>query len=444
MVTPETEMAKSPSRTRHPSSSSFLTETLLFSGGALVAFLLLWTAWSFSNTTTTTFTFEPSLSPKQCHPPNRHHDPPYQTFYDDPNLSYSIDGPPITDWDAKRRRWLALHPTFQSRPDQVLLVSGSQPKPCRNPMGDHLLLRFLKNKIDYSRIHGFQIFYNNALFHPKMGTFWAKLPLIRSAMIAHPESEWIYWVDSDAAFTDMEFDIPFDKYRNHNLIVHGWSHLIYENRTWVGLNAGIFLIRNCQWSMEFINVWASMGPISPKYKEWGKIQKSVFKDKAFPESDDQTALAYLILKEKEKWADKIYLESEYYFEGYWVEIVGRLVGIGERYLEVERGEGREGLRRRRAEVVAAGAAAGEREGWVKEAGGGRGGLRRPFITHFAGCQPCSGDHNAMYSGENCWEGMRTALDFADDQVLRSFGFRHVDVGNDSGVVGLPFDYPNKA
>ncbi|KAK1292142.1 putative glycosyltransferase 7 [Acorus calamus] len=434
MVTPETEMAKSPSRTRHP-SSSFLTETLLFSGGALVAFLLLWTAWSFSNTTTT-FTFKPSLSSKQCDPPNRHHDPPDQTFYDDPNLSYSIDGPPITDWDAKRRRWLALHPTIQTRPDQVLLVSGSQPKPCRNPMGDHLLLRFLKNKIDYSRIHGFQIFYNNALFHPKMGTFWTKLPLIRSAMIAHPESEWIYWVDSDAAFTDMEFDIPFDKYRNHNLIVHGWSHLIYENKTWVGLNAGIFLIRNCQWSMEFINVWASMGPISPKYKEWGKIQKSVFKDKAFPESDDQTALAYLILKEKEKWADKIYLENEYYFEGYWVDIVGRLVGIGERYLEVEKGEW--GLRRRRAEVVGVGVAAKEREGWVKEGWG------RPFITHFAGCQPCSGDHNVMYSGENCWEGMRRALDFADDQVLRSFGFRHVDVGNDSGVVGLPFDYPNKA
>ncbi|KAJ6810908.1 alpha-6-galactosyltransferase [Iris pallida] len=81
---------------------------------------------------------------------------------------------------------------------------------------------------------------------------------------------------------------------------------------------GVFLIRNCQWSVDFIDRWARMGPQSPEYRRWGRIQKALFKDKLYAESDDQTGIIYLLLKEKERWGDKIYLENDYYFEGYWV------------------------------------------------------------------------------------------------------------------------------
>jgi hypothetical protein len=39
--------------------------------------------------------------------------------------------------------------------------------------------------------------------------------------------------------------------------------------------------------------------------------------------------------------------------------------------------------------------------------------------------------------------MRRALNFADDQVLRSYGFRHADPLSDD-VRPLPFDYPATA
>ena len=45
----------------------------------------------------------------------------------------------------------------------------------------------------------------------------------------------------------------------------------------------------------------------------------------------------------------------------------------------------------------------------------------------------------MYSRESCDDGMRRALAFADDQVLRAYGFRHAALPNDS-VRALPFDY----
>ncbi|RWV96060.1 hypothetical protein GW17_00041261 [Ensete ventricosum] len=68
------------------------------------------------------------------------------------------------------------------------------------------------------------------------------------------------------------------------------------------------------------------------------------------------------------------------------------------------------------------------------------GWHRPFVTYFTGCQPCSGDHNMMYSGVSSWEGMQWALHFIDDQVLRNYGFCHADPLR-SDFLPLPFDYP---
>lgn len=254
-------------------------------------------------------------------------DPPDQTFYDDPKLSYSIERR-IENWDQKRKTWQDHHRHLSVRSgERVLLVTGSQPSPCKNRIGDHLLLRLFKNKVDYCRIHWHGIFYNNAYLQPKMGSYWAKLPVIRAAMMAHPEAEWIWWMDSDAVFTDMEFKIPVERYKNHNLVAHGWPNMVYEdrdNKSWTGLNAGVLLIRNCQWSMELMDSWAKMGPQSGEYKKWGPILRSTFKDKPFPLPDDQSALIYLISmsSEREKWAEKVYLEGEYYLESYWIGVVG--------------------------------------------------------------------------------------------------------------------------
>ncbi|KAL6587730.1 hypothetical protein OROMI_000708 [Orobanche minor] len=449
-------------------TASFLSDHgFLFAGGALVAFLVVWAFWSFfsprsspiaipnlpdsfsnraftlsrdsNNSAYATQSFRCSDGvPVQ----NPLHDPPSQNFYDDAELSYTIDAPPIKNWDEKRRDWLKQQPHFSGgggcAGNRILMVTGSQATPCRNPIGDYLLLKFFKNKVDYARRHGIDIFYNNVLFHPKMFSFWAKTPTVKAAMLAHPEAEWIWWVDSDAAFTDMDFELPLGRYEAHNLVIHGWPNLIYENKSWTSINAGVFLIRNCQWAMDFMDVWARMGPQSPDYDKWGQVLKTTFQDKIFPESDDQSGLVYLLLREKDKWGDRIYLESEYYFEGYWMEIVGAFDSIAERYREIEKGAAR--LRRRHAEKVSEGYA-GVWEEYLEDAGYGRGSWRRPFITHFTGCQPCSGERNHMYSERTCFDAMQRALAFADNQVLRNYGFGHPDLGDPTIVKPLPFDYP---
>ncbi|THU62173.1 hypothetical protein C4D60_Mb01t02330 [Musa balbisiana] len=374
-----------------------------------------------------------------------HHDreAPDATFYDDASVSYAFDRP-VTDWDAKRREWLRLHPNFGGNGrETVVMVTGSQPGPCRNREGDHLLLRLFKNKVDYCRRHGIDLFYNTALLHPAMRSQWAKLPAIRAAMLAHPEAEWVWWVDSDAVFTDMDFELPLHRYRDHNLVVHGWPHLVYDARSWVSLNSGVFLIRNCQWSLDFMKVWAVMSPLSPDFDRWGQVLAAELKDKLFNVSDDQSALVYLLLKHRDQWGDKVFLESDYDLEAYWVAIVDRLENMTAKYAEVERRV--DGLRRRHAEVVSRGYGRLREEQLATEEGAvsGPNGWHLPFMTHFTGCQPCNGAHNKMYTWKSCWEGMQRALHFADDQVLRDYGFRHSDLLS-GDVHPLPFAGPSTA
>ncbi|XP_054808328.1 galactomannan galactosyltransferase 1-like [Prosopis cineraria] len=445
-------MAKYSSRNK---SSGCFSDGCLFLGGAFSALVLVWGFWSFISTIPPSNSNFDSVTSKlkslkfpgavagntNCAPATHgadlHDDPPEKTFYDDPDMGYTM-AQPMKNWDEKRKEWLSRHPSFiPGAQERVLLVTGSQPSPCRNSIGDHLLLRLFKNKVDYCRLHGYDIFYNAALLHPRMKSYWAKYPVVKAAMLAHPEAEWIWWVDSDALFTDMDFKLPLHRYKDHNLIVHGWAHLIHEQKSWTGLNAGVFLIRNCQWSLDLMEAWTSMGPQTPEYEKWGKILRATFKDKEFPESDDQTGLAFLISEEKEKWADKIYLEGEYYFEGYWEEIVKTYENITERYSELEREDER--LRRRHAEKVSESYGA-VREPYLKEAGNGRGSWRRPFITHFTGCQPCSGNYNHRYTADMCWSKMVKALNFADNQVMRNYGYVHPDL-LDNSVSPVPFDYP---
>lgn len=377
----------------HASPTSLVARGFFFVIGASLALSLVWVLLSLVDDRPNPNFETVKTKPNLCY------DPPQTTFYDDPNLSYNIETVAMKGWDKKRREWLNHHPSFNAGlRKKILIVTGSQPSKCENPIGDHLLLRLFKNKVDYCRLHGYDIFYNNALLHPKMTGFWAKYPLIHAAMLAHPDAEWIWWIDSDAMFTDMEFKIPLERYENHNLVVHGYKHLIYDEKSWTSVNAGVFLMRNCQWSMDFMQAWASMGPQTRNYEKWGRIQKSTFKDKMFPQSDDQSGLIYLLLnqKAKAKWADKIYVEEEYSMSGYWLGIVDTL----ELHNLTCNGEDSR---------------------------------RRPFVTHFTGCEPCSGDHNPAYTWEACWKGMFKALNFADNQVLPKFGFLHPDLLNSSWV-----------
>ncbi|XP_011047184.1 PREDICTED: putative glycosyltransferase 5 [Populus euphratica] len=305
-----------------------------------------------------------------------------------PNATYSL-GPKISNWNQERKVWLSQNPEFPNfvngKP-RILLLTGSPPSPCDNPIGDHYLLKAIKNKIDYCRIHGIEIVYNMAHLDKELAGYWAKLPMIRRLMLSHPEIEWIWWMDSDAMFTDMVFEIPLSKYDKHNLVIHGYPDLLFEQKSWIALNTGSFLFRNCQWSLDLLDAWAPMGPKGAIREEAGKILTANLKGRPAFEADDQSALIYLLLSQKDQWMDKVYIENQYYLHGYWAGLVDRYEEMMEKYHP------------------------------------GLGDERWPFVTHFVGCKPCGsyGD----YPVEQCMRSMERAFNFADNQVLKLYGFGH--------------------
>ena len=268
----------------------------------------------------------------------------------------------------------------------MLLVSGSPPNPCDNPIGDHYLLKSIKNKIDYCRLHGIEIVYNMAYLDKDLSGYWAKLPLIRRLMLSHPEIEWIWWMDSDALFTDMVFEIPVKKYENYNMVIHGYPDLLYEKKSWIALNTGSVLFRNCQWTLDLLDAWAPMGPKGPTREEAGRITTAFLSGRPAFEADDQSALIYLLITQKDVWMDKVFVENSYYLHGFWTGLVDKYEEMVEKYHP------------------------------------GLGDERWPFVTHFVGCKPCGsyGD----YPVEKCLKSMERAFNFADNQVLKLYGFRH--------------------
>ncbi|KAG0557975.1 hypothetical protein KC19_11G170000 [Ceratodon purpureus] len=313
----------------------------------------------------------------------------------DPEKPYSL-GPKISDWDSQREQWLSENaragdPKSSGKP-RMLLVTGSQPSSCENPEGDHFLLKSIKNKLDYARLHNIEIFYNMAHLDQEMAGFWAKLPLLRKLMLTNPEVEWIWWMDSDALFTDMSFEVPLEKYENFNLVMYGFDHKVYQQKLWTGLNTGSFFIRNCQWSMDLLDAWAPMGPKGVVRNKAGELLSKSLTGRSNFEADDQSALVYLLITRREEWAPKVLLENSYYLHGYWVDLVGKY-----------------------------------EENMAKNHPG-YGDDRWPFITHFVGCKPCL-KNGGDYPVDTCFKQMDRAFTFADNQILDVLGFRHRKLGS---------------
>lgn len=61
-------------------------------------------------------------------------------------------------------------------------------------------------------------------------------------MVAHSEAEWRWWMDSDVVITDMEFEHPLEKYKEFNVIIHGWMENVYKKRSWLEINARVGLL----------------------------------------------------------------------------------------------------------------------------------------------------------------------------------------------------------
>lgn len=331
--------------------------------------------------------------------------------------------PRVKDWDDQREAYKTAHPgcnvTSAGKPT-VMLVSGSNSRPCGNGeegnFGDFLLLKFLKNKQDYVRLHDLPFYYGMGPVDPRFPGFWVKLPMLRMLMLAHREVEWFMWVDSDAMITDMAFEYPIEQHSDKTLVMSGNVEEVYEKREWVALNTGIFFIRNSQDGLDLIDDWLSFGSSPDVAAMWGERASRVLKNRKNWPADDQTALVLMLVGEgegesehqqqqqqhptplRDRWAPKVHLEQGHTLHGYWVMFVDRLEQIQSSHHN------------------------------------NKGDWDWPFTVHFVGCKLCDRKYTD-YDPAACDRGIHRAFNFAENQVLGAYGLTHGNL-NETTITAL--------
>eukprot|EP01018_Ginkgo_biloba_P027773 Gb_16800 [translate_table: standard] len=284
-----------------------------------------------------------------------------------------------------------LHGLSRGVEDQAvpfMIVTGERSSPCITPEGSNTMMKTYKNKVDYCNLHGCKVWYALEVWEKGFVGTWVRCPLLLRLMKTNPSVPWFMWMDSDAIFTDFNFSIPFGTYNSwsKNLVVPGfWEKIYSETPDWMALNAGIFLIRNCEWSYTFLEKWSEFGAPENLIKS-KKALNSVLKSRPQDwDPDDQSALVYLLSQNRTESEQNTFLEASYSLHGYWDYIVDKFEDILE-----------------------------GKEKW-------------PFVTHFCGCNFCGG----VDISHRCSKGFNRAFNFADNQLLALVGLRHSNLSTSS-------------
>lgn len=150
----------------------------------------------------------------------------------------------------------------------------------------------------YAAKHNYYFQYTNLT--SDVSPVWQKLPAITDAMIAHPDADWIWWLDQDciimnesidlhdhllspSAITQRQREVEGTRLRGLDKFTHPLANvtitpvpydqletIVSQNHE--GVNAGSLFIRNSPWSRQFIDLWGDwyfQHPIAPVFEEQG-------------------------------------------------------------------------------------------------------------------------------------------------------------------------------
>lgn len=99
---------------------------------------------------------------------------------------------------------------------------------------------------------------NNRYLNGRKGG-WAKVALLQQVFANVPEGAFVFWMDGDSLFMDKSHSLQYFVDGEHDIVIAG-----DEN----GLNTGHFLIRNTQWSRNFIDgVWKIFPAMAFQYEQ---------------------------------------------------------------------------------------------------------------------------------------------------------------------------------
>ncbi|KAK9719440.1 hypothetical protein K7432_004776 [Basidiobolus ranarum] len=114
----------------------------------------------------------------------------------------------------------------------------------------YYLPRSVEDKEDYAKLHGYK-FLQDGVHDSGKPAVWGKIASLRKFMRQYPKIKWFWWIDLDTIILD-----PYYALEDH--ILGGTRHPRFANKDVImsydcnGFNAGSFMIRNSEWSIDFL------------------------------------------------------------------------------------------------------------------------------------------------------------------------------------------------
>ncbi|GBG71966.1 hypothetical protein CBR_g10903 [Chara braunii] len=299
------------------------------------------------------------------------------------NVSVALtDGRPLD-------KMLSLELAANSKPS-VLLVTSIPPK-CETPEGDEAMLRSIKNKMDYARLHGMETWFSMEAPEPDGKVVWNKYAVLRRVMQGRPNFDWYFWIDHDSLIVDLTFQIPWDSYKDHSLVMWGEESIAVKPE-FTAVNTGVLFLRNDKFSRDLLDHLLQFWTLKPEAEMRQEMAQVV---KGFSDNlTAQGAMAYVLATESKQWLPQIHFELMYHINRYWKDEMENL----EDYYTSWKGDGKS----------------------------------PPFIITYVGCQLCWKPNDQF---EMCTRELDRAFNFADDQVLSVLNLKHRDLQS-SDIVKL--------
>ncbi|KAI8338488.1 galactosyl transferase GMA12/MNN10 family-domain-containing protein [Chlamydoabsidia padenii] len=164
--------------------------------------------------------------------------------------------------------------------------------------------RAAMNKRDYALKHGYSFVARSAEFAQEAAlgqrkTVWGKIDVVEKVL---PKYEWIFWLDMDAVVMNQDRKVQDILDQVKQLYPDGADtfddrvdFIVSRPHRDPMINAGVFLMRNTPWSMQFLRdvqktqQWYQRGPSYEQGAMWDIMRMPEHKDKVFLlDRDDHT------------------------------------------------------------------------------------------------------------------------------------------------------------
>ncbi|GBG68498.1 hypothetical protein CBR_g3042 [Chara braunii] len=238
----------------------------------------------------------------------------------------------------------------------VVMLTINRPF-CAVRTGTDVFQRTLRNRVTYIAHHpNMDMLYTMGQTEAHM--FFAKWDLVSQSMKRYREYEWFMWMDADAFIMQLHFPLPWPRYqadKDVDLVLWGNDRMVYQNASFRGINSGIFMLRESDWSRKLMS---ALMAAQRRWRDWDMQMREEMDDAI---SDiivftDQEALLHLLRTNEKQWRRKVQFENSFYFNAYWENVVPRW------------------------------------QKWANTTGANRSSSDEgpSFTVHFAGCQFCRG------------------------------------------------------